>query len=101
MYRRMNQVLDRVKHDGRRNVDDVQESLDSQDIFTVRLKQHAQPNAEGRPIERAIESESKSGDVGVVPVHVDPVVVMVVMVVVMVVNMIVVVGVRVIMIATT
>ena len=95
MYRRMNQVLDRVKHDGRRNVDDVQESLDPQDIFTVRLKQHAQPNAEGRPIERAIESESKSGDVSVVPVHVDPVVMMVVMVVVKIVR------VRVIMIATT
>ena len=56
VLRRMYHVLRHV-HDHRAGIADVQQALYAQYVRPMHLQQHAQPDAEGRPVERSIERQ--------------------------------------------
>ena len=58
MLRGMNDMLHAIQ-DHRACGPHIQEPFDAQDILTMGMEQHAQPDAPGDPIERAIKAEGE------------------------------------------
>ena len=55
--RRMDDVLNAVDQHGGRHAGDVQKTLEAQHVGAVTVQQHARPDAERRPIQRAVERD--------------------------------------------
>src|SRR5207249_10774433 len=66
VHGRMHQMLDTVDDHRRGHADHLEESLHPQDILAVGVQQHREPDAERRPVERAVDGHAESVDVAVV-----------------------------------
>ena len=73
MDRRVDDVLHAVDDHRRERAGDVEDALHAQHLFPVGVEQHGQPDAEGGPVERAVEAEGEGVDVLVVAGDVVPV----------------------------
>src|SRR5215813_5270623 len=49
---------------------DVQQSFHAQDVATVAMQQHGQPDAKGGPFQRPLETQAESMNAGAVPIGV-------------------------------
>src|SRR6059058_2640914 len=62
----MHQMLDTVDGHRRGHADYLEESLHPQDVLAVGTQQHREPDAERRPVERAVDCHAERVDVAVV-----------------------------------
>src|SRR5256885_16746420 len=62
----MHQMLDTVDGHRRGHADDLEESLHPKDVLAVGTQQHREPDAERRPVERAVDCHAERVDVAVV-----------------------------------
>jgi hypothetical protein len=70
VIRRVHEVLHAVDDNWPAVRTDVQQSFHAQDVAAMAMQQHGQPDAEGGPIQRPLETQTESMNAGIVTAYV-------------------------------